>query len=99
MNLIDYLESIENYYVYYLDSSKLNYFLIFLFICLICLYETTVDRKPNLICNNEKYRKFLIEYCHINRPIYFCIWAFNAIAQTYLASYIRNTFPKLVCKR
>lgn len=68
------------------------------FLCMFMLYYLyyvkNVVRKPELICSNNGFRKFLIENCPIlNQEFKPTIWCAHTHAQTLLANGIRAVIP------
>lgn len=93
-------QTINNASIFYSTSPKLTYFCMFSFMYFV-YYIKEVVKSSTLICNNQKFKKFLIENCAevIEKPYYPTFWAFGTFAQTILANLIRGYLPKLKYER
>lgn len=76
------------------ESNPTTSFFLCIFMLYYVYYVRNVVRKPELICSDNRFRKFLVENCPIiNQEFKPTIWCAHTHAQTLLANGIRAVIP------
>jgi len=93
-------QTISNASLIYSTNPKIASLCVFSLAFFVYYYKQVV-KKPRFICNNRKFKEFLLQNCRqiIEKPVWVTFWAYGTHAQTILANVIRSRLQKLHYRR